>query len=128
MFSVITNDVRISVIPEYDPKNSFPTENRFLFRYHITVENLGSRTIKLLRRKWMIYDVGFGFTDVRGEGVIGLTPEIQPGEHFKYFSNVVLRSGFGTMTGSYYCEELDTERRVELEIPKFNLVADLLIN
>ncbi len=128
MFSTTTFDIRVSVLPVYDTKNSFPSENRFVFRYHITIENLSDIPIKLLKRKWLIFDVGFGFTEVAGDGVIGLTPEIHPGETFKYFSNVVLRSGVGNMSGSYFCTKLPTGESVELEIPKFNLVAEVLSN
>lgn len=128
MFSTTTFDIRVSVIPEYDFKNSFPAENRFVFRYNVTIENLGDTPIRLLRRKWLIYDVGFGFTEVTGEGVIGMTPEIRPGDKFRYFSNVMLRSGVGSMSGTYYCKNLLTHENLEIEIPKFNLVAEVLSN
>ena len=128
MFSKITSDIRVSVVPEYDYKNSFPSENRFVFKYHISIENLGKTPIKILKRKWLIYDVGFGFTEVIGDGVIGLTPEIHPGENFTYFSNVMLRSGVGNMSGFYFCTHLLTNDELEIEIPKFNLVAEVLSN
>ena len=128
MFSSTTFDIKVSVLPEYDVKNSFPSENRFVFRYHIMIENLSDYPIKLLRRKWLIYDVGFGFTEVSGEGVIGLTPEIQPGENFSYFSNVVLRSGVGNMSGTYFCTHLLTNDHLDIQIPKFNLVSEVLSN
>ena len=128
MFSTTTFDIKVSVLPEYDVKNSFPSENRFTFRYHIIIENLSEFPIKLLKRKWLIYDVGFGFTEVMGDGVIGLTPEIHPGETFKYFSNVILRSGVGNMSGSYFCTHVLTNDELEIEIPKFNLVAQVLSN
>lgn len=128
MFSSTTFNIKVTVIPEYDVKNSFPSENRFVFRYHITIENLSDFPIKLLRRKWLIYDVGFGFTEVTGDGVIGLTPEILPGKNFKYFSNVILRSGVGSMSGIYFCSHLLTNDNLEIEVPKFNLVAQVLSN
>lgn len=128
MFSVTTFDIKVSVFPEYDIQNSFPSENRFVFRYHVTIENLSDHAIMLLKRKWLIYDVGFGFTEVEGDGVIGLIPEINPGETFKYFSNVVLRSGVGSMYGIYYCTHLQTKEKLEIEIPKFNLMAEVLSN
>lgn len=128
MFSTTTFDIKVSVVPQYDTKNSFPAENRFVFRYNITIENLGRDTIKLLSRKWLIFDLGFGFTEVAGEGVIGLTPMIEPGNNFTYFSNVLLRSGVGNMQGVYFCKNLLTNEVVEIEVPKFNLVAEVLSN
>ena len=128
MFSTISFDIKVSVLPQYDIKNSFPSENRFVFRYNITIENLGKEPIQLLRRKWLIYDLGFGYTEVAGEGVIGLTPEILPGEDFTYFSNVMLRSGVGNMSGIYYCKNLSNNEELAIAVPKFSLVADVLTN
>lgn len=128
MFSITTFDIKVTVIPEYDVKNSFPSANRFVFRYTITIENLGKDPIQLLRRKWLIYDLGFGFTEVSGDGVIGLTPEILPGDNFTYFSNVMLRSGVGNMQGIYYCVNQSTIEQLEIEVPKFNLVSQVLNN
>ena len=126
MFSTTTFDIKVSVVPEYDIKNSFPAENRFVFRYNISIENLGRDAIKLLSRKWLIFDQGFGFTEVEGEGVIGLTPTIEPGDNFTYFSNVMLRSGVGNMSGIYFCKNILTNETLEIEVPKFNLVAEVL--
>lgn len=128
MFSTTTFDIKVTVIPEYDVKNSFPSANRFVFRYTITIENLGKDPIQLLRRKWLIYDLGFGFTEVSGDGVIGLTPEILPCDNFTYFSNVMLRSGVGNMQGIYYCVNQSTIEQLEIEVPKFNLVSQVLNN
>lgn len=128
MFSTTTSDIKVSVIPQYDTKNSFPAENRFVFRYNITIENLGRDAVQLLRRKWLIFDLGFGFTEVAGEGVIGLTPTIEPGDNFIYFSNVLLRSGVGNMSGLFFCKNLLTKEMLEIEVPKFNLVAEVLSN
>ena len=76
MYSSITQNIKVSVIPEYDVKNSFPADNRFVFRYNIVIENLGNDAVKLMKRRWLIYDVSFGFTEVMGDGVIGMTPEL----------------------------------------------------
>ncbi|MDP2454846.1 MULTISPECIES: Co2+/Mg2+ efflux protein ApaG [unclassified Kaistella] len=128
MISTTTFDIKVSVIPQYDIKNSFPADNRFVFRYNISIENLGRDAIQLLSRKWLIFDLGFGFTEVAGDGVIGLTPVIEPGENFTYFSNVLLRSGVGNMQGIYFCKNLLTNETLEVEVPKFNLVSEVLSN
>lgn len=128
MYSTTTFDIKVSVVPQYDIKNSFPADNRFVFRYNITIENQGRDAIKLLSRKWLIFDLGYGFTEVAGEGVIGLTPVIEPGESFTYFSNVLLRSGVGNMSGFFYCKNILTKETIEVEVPKFNLVSEVLSN
>lgn len=128
MFSKITSNIKVSVVPEYDIKNSYPTENRFVFKYNIVIENDGDFPIKILKRKWLIFDVGFGFTEIVGDGVIGLTPDVEPGDYFSYFSNVLLRSGVGNMSGKYLVENLDSKEHFEIDIPKFNLVSKVLSN
>ncbi|MCU7613821.1 Co2+/Mg2+ efflux protein ApaG [Chryseobacterium sp. GMJ5] len=128
MFSKVTSNIKVSVIPEYDIKNSYPSENRFVFKYNIVIENEGGFPIKILKRKWLIFDVGFGFTEVVGDGVIGLTPEINPDDHFTYFSNVMLRSGVGNMSGKYLVRNEETQDNFEVDIPKFNLLSEILSN
>jgi ApaG protein len=128
MFSKTTSNIKVSVIPEYDSKNSFPSENRYVFKYNITIENVGNFPIKVLKRKWLIFDVGFGYTEITGDGVIGLTPEIPANENFDYFSNVMLRSGVGNMSGKYLVKNMETQETFEIDIPKFNLLSEVLSN
>ncbi|WP_312076080.1 Co2+/Mg2+ efflux protein ApaG [Chryseobacterium sp.] len=128
MFSKTTSNIKVSVVPEYDSKNSYPSENRYVFKYNIVIENSGDFPIKILKRKWLIFDVGFGYTEVVGDGVIGLTPELQAGENFTYFSNVMLRLGVGNMSGKYLVRNLETKENFEIDIPKFNLLSEILSN
>lgn len=128
MFSKITSNIKVSVIPEYDSKNSYPSENRYVFKYNITIENEGDFPIKILKRKWLIFDVGFGYTEIIGDGVIGLTPEIPAADNFTYFSNVMLRSGVGNMSGKYLVKNMKTQENFEIDIPKFNLLSEVLSN
>lgn len=128
MVSKITSQIKVSILTNYDIHNSFPSENRNVFRYTIDIENLGNEDVRLLRRKWMIYDLGFGFTEVNGDGVIGLTPLLKPSETFSYFSNVILKSGVGNMEGIYEFINENTKEIFEVVIPKFNLVSEVLSN
>lgn len=128
MFSKITSNIKVSVDPEYDSKNSYPSENRYVFKYNIVIENDGDFPIKILKRKWLIFDVGFGFTEVVGDGVIGWTPDVEIGDNFAYFSNVMLRSGVGNMSGKYLVENSDTKEQFEIDIPKFSLLSEVLSN
>ncbi|MPS72372.1 MAG: Co2+/Mg2+ efflux protein ApaG [Chryseobacterium sp.] len=127
MVSKITSEIKVSVTTEYDNHNSYPSENRYVFRYNIEIQNLSGNPVKLLSRKWMIYDLGFGFTEVEGAGVIGLTPIIESGEKFSYFSNVIVKSGVGNMEGFYIFENANRET-FDVAIPKFNLVSEVLSN
>lgn len=128
MFSKMTSNIKVSVVPEYDVKNSYPSENRFVFKYDILIENEEDFPIKILKRKWLIFDVGFGFTEVVGDGVIGLTPEVEPHDNFTYFSNVMLRSGVGNMSGKYLVRNEETKENFEIDIPKFDLLSEIFSN
>lgn len=128
MYSIITHNIKVSVVPEYDRKNSFPSGDRFVFRYNIVIENLSDMPVKLMKRRWLIHDFGFGYSEVHGEGVIGLLPEIHPGEKFNYFSNVILRSGIGNMQGSYLFINMNNQEFFESSIPKFHLLSSVLVN
>ncbi len=128
MFSKNTADIRVTVVPEYDYKNSFPAENRFVFKYHISIENASPYRIKILQRRWLIFDTGFGFSEAAGNGIIGLTPELEPNARFTYFSNVMLHSGVGNMQGIYLVKNTITDENFEIEIPKFQLLAEVLCN
>ncbi len=128
MESKTSFNIKVSARPQYDSKNSYPLENRFVFRYDITIENIGAVPMQLLTREWLIYDLGFGFTQVSGEGVIGLTPVILPGSDFSYFSNVILSSGVGFMSGTYEFKNNVTGELLEVEIPRFSLHSQVLCN
>lgn len=128
MYSAITNSIQIMVEPHYDVRNSAPVQESFVFTYHIFIKNNGNVPVKLLKRRWLIYDMGFGMREVVGDGVIGLTPEILPGEEFNYFSNVSLRSGIGHMQGTYLLRNLETQETFEVEIPKFSLITEVVYN
>lgn len=128
MYSIITHNIKVTVMPEYDIKNSYPSDNRFVFRYDIIIENLSNVPVQLIGRHWLIDDLGYGHSEVKGEGVIGLIPEINPGEKFSYFSNVILRSGIGYMQGSYLMKNLQTQETFESFIPRFNLISEVIKN
>ncbi len=124
----ISNSVKVSVSSVYDWKNSNPSEGHYVFRYDITIENLRSHGIKILRRYWKVYDPSQGYSGVSGDGVLGVNPELHPGEIFNYFSNVGISSGVGYMKGRYIAMDLTTKKEFEIEIPKFDLLADGICN
>ncbi|QIK81189.1 Co2+/Mg2+ efflux protein ApaG [Lysobacter sp. HDW10] len=91
----------VSVATEYLDEESSASESRFVFAYTIRIENLGSLPARLLRRHWRITDANGEVEEVHGEGVVGETPWLRPGEGFEYVSGVVLTTHVGTMEGSY---------------------------
>ena len=94
-------DVSVTVLPQYLPEQSDETAGRFVFAYHVTIVNTGSVTAQLLNRHWIISEGDGREQEVRGQGVIGEQPTLNPGEGFEYVSGVALSSPVGTMRGSY---------------------------
>ena len=93
--------IQVSVTSEYLPSHSQPEANRYAFAYHICIANRGQVAAQLLSRHWIIIDANQERQEVRGEGVIGEQPTIEPGAEYQYSSGVVLETSVGTMQGSY---------------------------
>lgn len=117
-----TNGIRITVSPRFAPEHSDVQEPRYLFVYHIRIENVGDRTVQLLWRHWYIHDSVGGDTEVQGEGVIGEQPVLAPGDVHEYESFCVLQGRTGSMVGTYLFRSPDGSE-FEAEIPKFDLQA-----
>jgi ApaG protein len=94
-------DIRIEVTTEYLPDQSEPAAERFVFSYTITIVNSGNMPAQLISRHWIITDADGRVQEVRGLGVVGNQPLLQPGEQFQYSSGCALNTPVGTMKGSY---------------------------
>jgi ApaG protein len=101
MNDTTANDIRVDVETAYVAAQSDPEENRFVFSYTITIRNQGVIPAKLLTRHWLITDANGKVQEVRGEGVVGEQPRINPGEGFRYSSGAILETPVGTMQGDY---------------------------
>lgn len=123
MNTLITNDIRISVEMEYRPEHSAPSRFKYVFSYEITIQNIGSRRVQLLRRHWYIMD-GLGMlNEVEGPGVIGKQPVFNPNDLHQYQSWSEITTDVGKMYGYYTMIDLDTEKHFKVLIPEFLLVA-----
>lgn len=101
MFNRTTEGIRITAQPYFLRDQSDPEEERYVFTYHVRIENTGDRAAQLLWRHWFIHDSVGGDTEVEGEGVVGETPLIGPGESHEYQSFCVLQGPSGHMEGYY---------------------------
>ena len=112
--------IRIDVETSYLGEQSNPREQRYVFAYTITILNEGGQPATLLKRHWIITDANGGVKEVRGEGVVGEQPRLEPGQGFRYSSGAVLETPVGTMQGSYRMIDADGEP-FEAPIPLFRL-------
>ena len=101
MSDTTTRGVRVGAHAFFLPDQSDPDERKFLFGYNIVIGNYGDVPVQLLRRHWVIIDALGRREDVEGDGVVGQTPRLEPGEAFKYQSFCPLKTQWGTMEGSY---------------------------
>ena len=128
MVKTRTHNIEISVKCNYLSEHSIPRANHYFFVYYVTVENKSSSTVQLLKRHWDIFDSGGDKRTVDGEGVVGETPVIEPGEKFAYNSGCNLVGEMGYMKGYYTFFNLSTEQEFTVEIPKFNLILPAKLN
>ncbi len=113
-------NIQVRVATAYIEGQSDAGQNRYVFAYTITIHNTGNVPAKLLTRHWVITDANGKVQEVRGAGVVGEQPHLQPGEGFQYTSGTMLETPVGTMRGSYQMLA-DDGTEFEAEIGAFTL-------
>ncbi|OCT21906.1 Co2+/Mg2+ efflux protein ApaG [Pseudomonas putida] len=114
--------IDVSVVTRFLKEQSDPENNRFAFAYTITVSNNGTLKAKLRARHWLITNGDGAVEEVRGDGVIGQQPTIDPGQSYTYSSGAVIATRVGTMQGSYQMLAEDG-KRFDAEIAPFRLAV-----
>ena len=115
-------EIKIDVATDYIVDQSEPDVGRYVFAYTITIENLGNLPARLLSRHWVITDANGKVQEVKGDGVVGEQPHLNPGETFRYSSGAVLETPVGAMQGSYRMKA-DNGTHFEAPIPPFTLAV-----
>ena len=118
----------IEVESTFEPAFSKPDLPSFIYSYRIKILNKNTFAVQLLSREWVVTDSNGEVTIVKGEGVVGLTPVINPEKNFEYNSNVSLKSGIGRMRGKYTFKNIETGTLFEVAIPEFSLEAKFVLN
>ena len=113
-------ELTVTVRTQYLEEQSDPDQSRYVFAYAITIKNTGSVPAQIISRHWVITDANDHVEQVRGLGVVGHQPLLQPGEQFEYTSGTSLQTPQGTMYGEYFCVAEDGEQ-FESRIPEFVL-------
>ncbi len=113
--------------PRYLPEQSSPELGRYVFAYTIRIINHGPRPARLVSRHWVITDADGRVQEVRGLGVVGEQPRLEPGEVFEYTSGTIMETPVGTMEGSYQMITDDGET-FEVPIPAFTLCVPLALH
>jgi ApaG protein len=120
MYSETTRSINVTVEPFYLEDHSAPDEDRYVWAYHVRIENRGRETVQLRNRHWQITDGRGQILEVKGPGVVGEQPVLGPGESFEYTSGTPLPTPSGIMVGSYEMETPGGESFF-VRIPAFSL-------
>jgi ApaG protein len=111
--SAVTHDIRVEVRARYSPEHSEPQRNLWFFLYSVQIANESAEAVQLLSRHWIITDATGRVEEVRGPGVVGENPVIEPGDAYEYTSGCPLPTPFGAMHGSY---QLSTRKGKQIEV------------
>jgi ApaG protein len=127
MSDATTEDVRVEVLSQHSPENSHPQKGEWVFSYTVRITNQGTEAVQLLSRHWIITDGVENTREVKGDGVVGEQPLLQPGESYQYSSWCPLSTPMGSMRGTYQMVSAGG-RRFDIEIAPFALRARYTVN
>lgn len=122
LYKIHINVETLYIEPQSDPEN-----NRYVFTYTINILNQGKVTVQLISRHWIVTDANNKIQEIKGLGVVGEQPVLQPNESFKYTSGTIIETPVGTMQGEYQMEA-ENGYKFEAEIPMFSLKVPKIVN
>ena len=119
-----SNRKKLKVVVSAEAKyiDKYPDKEAFIFSYDIVIENQSTQSAQIISRHWKITDANNQLEEVKGTGVIGLQPNLLPGESFRYTSSAVLPTSVGMMEGKYFLRSEDGNE-FSVRIPPFMLAA-----
>jgi ApaG protein len=120
MYQTVTRNIEVRVTPRFMPERSSQEKSYFFWAYTIEISNRSRETVQLKTRHWRITDAFGRVQEVRGAGVVGEEPVLEPGASYEYTSGVPLPTSSGFMVGSYGMVSAGGER-FDIDIPAFSL-------
>jgi len=127
MYSKKTKKINITVNPYFLDDQSEPDDQHFVWAYQVTIDNQSNEKVQLKNRYWKIIDSNGSEQEVRGEGVVGEQPILNPGEKFEYTSGTPLSTPSGFM-GGHYEMETNEGKKFDAIIPQFSLDSPFIKN
>ncbi len=126
-YKQITNNIRVSVLPEHLEDSSVLSEGVYAFAYTVRLENLGSEAVQLLERHWIIFSGEQRMREVVGPGVVGENPVLEPKMTYEYQSSAIIEHPYGSMQGTYTFRSQEG-KFFQVTIPKFDLVYPVVFH
>ncbi len=127
MSEAITKGVAVTVQSFYVAERSDPRRDYYFFAYRVRIANVGDETVQLMSRHWIITDGEDQVEEVKGPGVIGEQPVLEPDQSFEYTSACPLKTPVGTMQGTYQMVRSGGEG-FDAEIAPFTLAQPHVLN
>jgi ApaG protein len=127
MSTAVTRGIRVEVKSEYLPERSDPQTQFYFFAYHVKISNEGNQSAQLLSRHWIITDGDGNVEEVKGPGVVGEQPNLEPGDSFEYTSACPLKTPMGNMHGTYQMA-LENGEKFDAEIAQFELAPSYTLH
>jgi ApaG protein len=123
-----TNNIKISVLTDFEGVYIKNNQFFYAFKYQITIENNSTATVQLISRHWEILDSLKPIQIVDGEGVIGKKPKLNPGDSHTYASGCILSSTIGAMSGYFNFINHNSTNNFKVQVPTFKLLAPYILN
>jgi ApaG protein len=120
-------EIEVTSKAMYMVSQSDAANQRYVFAYTITILNSGSVAARLVSRHWIITDAEDRVQEVRGLGVVGEQPLLQPQQKFEYTSSTAISTYVGTMRGTYQMVAEDGVA-FDARIPEFTLSAPRVLH
>jgi ApaG protein len=121
MYQTVTHGIEVKVTPRFMADRSSPDSHKFFWAYTIEITNRGTETVQLKTRHWRITDGNGLLQEVRGPGVVGKEPVLEPGKSFEYTSGVPLPTPSGFMAGTYGMVLTASGEAFDIDVPAFSL-------
>lgn len=122
-----TNNIIVSIDAKFEGTFFKDHRKQYAFSYAVSIENLSNEPIQLKSRFWIVKDALNQTDIIKGNGVIGEQPIIQPMQSHHYNSGCIMISPFGCMKG-HYLMETASGQQIEVSIPLFRLSAPFAMN
>ena len=120
MSNVKHYECTVKVEVTFIPDQSDVEHNRYAFAYHVTITNTGNIAAQLISRHWIVTEADGETQEIKGLGVVGAQPLLNPSEQYEYTSGTVINTPMGEMHGTYQMVAEDGTQ-FDAIIPVFSL-------
>ncbi len=101
--------------------------NRYVFTYKVKITNAGNVPAQLISRHWVVTEANGERQEIKGLGVVGVQPLLNPNGSYEYTSGTVINTPMGEMQGTYQMVAEDGTK-FDAVIPPFKLLMPRVLH